>query len=202
MDHPTPGPQHCPRKNLRELFRGPCALGRPHSQLPPQIARLISTRCPEDQSKKASLIRAGFLCSAAHGGFSIRINDRQTPWPLSCFIFSFSASFSFFSPYSVLPCSYPPEWFSVLKAELCGELLKCTGAGTSCPEVLIDVIWGRPRQQYCQNSFELPLMHSQASELLPGPIVGALCNLFFLILFLNPWSVVDLQTSPSLSHFC
>ena len=103
LGYPTPGPQHCSRKNLREIFRGPCALGRPHSQLPPQIARLIPTRCPEDQSRKASLIRAGFLCSAAHGDFSIHINDHQTPWPLSCFIFSFSA-FLFLlltlSPYS------------------------------------------------------------------------------------------------------
>lgn len=107
LHNPTPGPQHCPRKNLRELLRGPCALGRPHSQLPSQIARLISTRCPEDQSRKASPIRAGFLCSAAHGGFSFRINDRQTPWPLSCFIFSCSASFSFFSPYLRAPMFIP-----------------------------------------------------------------------------------------------
>lgn len=154
-------------------------LVRPHSQLPPQTARLISTKCPGDQPKEAPAIRPGFPCPTVLWGRFQYLHEWPSDTLASQLLHLLTSSRVFLlltlSTYShVLTLDW---WFSVLIAGSFGKLLECTDAGTSCPAILIYIIWGTLSHQYCQNSLELLLMHSQASEPLPGPLVGALLNL-------------------------
>ena len=196
---PTPGPQLCSCKDLREILRGPSGPGKPTFLAPTTNCPSSSNQVPRKSVQERISNHSGIplLCS----WWRLQILHK---WPLDTLTSQLLHLLIFrllFSRLSLFPHSYVHtlHWrFSVLKADLCGELLKCADAGTSCPEVLTDIIQGRPRQWCGPHSFELLLMHSQASELLPGSVIGALGN----FLFLNPWSVVDLQRSPSLSHFC